>query len=117
VATTTNIDKDSSLDSSIEYPLASPDSGHGTFKEDTWNETIDLESTLRVGDVRRFDVFVVILLLASDIDDVRLLLESVLVLFRFDKRDAIEFFRLLVSVLDAALKLSFFFELLAVPRI
>lgn len=48
VATTTNIDKDSSLDSSIEYPLASPDSGHGTFKEDTWNETIDLESTLRV---------------------------------------------------------------------
>ena len=49
VATTTNIDKDSSLDSSIEYPLASPDSGHGTFKEDTWNETIDLESTLRVG--------------------------------------------------------------------
>lgn len=58
-----------------------------------------------------------ILLLASDIDDVRLLLESVLVLFRFDKRDAVVFFRLLVSVLDAALKLSFFFELLAVPRI
>ena len=49
VATTTNIDKDSSLDSSIEYPLASPDSGHGTFKEDTWTETIDLESALRVG--------------------------------------------------------------------
>jgi hypothetical protein len=58
-------------------------------------------------DVRRFDVFVVTLLLASDIDDVRLLLESVLVLFRFDKRDVVVFFRLLVSVLDAALKLSF----------
>ncbi|XP_052078759.1 formin-J-like [Mytilus californianus] len=49
VATTANIDKDSSLDSSMDYSVASPDSGHGTFKEDVWSENMDLESTLRVG--------------------------------------------------------------------
>ncbi|XP_076117482.1 uncharacterized protein LOC143085163 isoform X1 [Mytilus galloprovincialis] len=47
--TTANIDKDSSLDSSMEYSVASPDSGHGTFKEDAWSENMDLEATLRVG--------------------------------------------------------------------
>ncbi|XP_063414448.1 formin-J-like isoform X2 [Mytilus trossulus] len=47
--TTANIDKDSSLDSSMEYSVASPDSGHGTFKEDVWSENMDLEATLRVG--------------------------------------------------------------------
>lgn len=47
--TTANIDKDSSLDSSMEYSVASPDSGHGTFKEDAWSENMDIEATLRVG--------------------------------------------------------------------
>lgn len=49
VVATSNIDKDSSLDSSVDYSAASPDSGHGTFKEDAWCENIDLEATLRVG--------------------------------------------------------------------
>lgn len=47
VATTTNLNKESSLDSSIEYSTLSPDSGHGTSKEDVWSENIDLETRLR----------------------------------------------------------------------
>lgn len=47
VATTTNLNKESSLDSSIEYSTLSPDSGHGTSKEDVWSENIDLENTVK----------------------------------------------------------------------
>ena len=39
--------KDSSLDSSIEYSATSPDSGHETMKDDTWGEQSDLESTVK----------------------------------------------------------------------
>ncbi|XP_033742785.1 mucin-5AC-like isoform X2 [Pecten maximus] len=41
--------KDSSLDSSIEYSATSPDSGHGTSKEDVWSSNLDLVATLREG--------------------------------------------------------------------
>lgn len=47
VATTTNLNKESPLDSSIEYSTLSPDSGHGTSKEDVWSENIDLENTVK----------------------------------------------------------------------
>ena len=39
--------KDSSLDSSMEYSATSPDSGHETMKDDTWGEQSDLESTVK----------------------------------------------------------------------
>lgn len=42
-----NIQKDSSLDSSMEYSATSPDSGHGTLKEEVWAEHSDLESTIK----------------------------------------------------------------------
>ncbi|XP_069129886.1 uncharacterized protein [Argopecten irradians] len=41
--------KDSSLDSSLEYSATSPDSGHGTSKEDVWSSNLDLVATLREG--------------------------------------------------------------------
>ncbi|XP_060063512.1 uncharacterized protein LOC132543969 [Ylistrum balloti] len=41
--------KDSSLDSSIEYSATSPDSGHGTSKEDVWSSNLDLVASLREG--------------------------------------------------------------------
>ena len=40
------LNKDASLDSSIDYSATSPDSGHGTSKEDVWSENIDLETTI-----------------------------------------------------------------------
>ncbi|XP_056010413.1 formin-J-like isoform X2 [Ostrea edulis] len=47
VATTTNLNKESPLDSSINYSTLSPDSGHGTSKEDVWSENVGLENTVR----------------------------------------------------------------------
>lgn len=47
VATTTNLNKESPLDSSIDYSTLSPDSGHGTSKEDVWSENIDLKNTVK----------------------------------------------------------------------
>ncbi|XP_062577150.1 formin-J-like isoform X1 [Saccostrea cucullata] len=47
VASTTNQNKESNLDSSVEYSALSPDSGHGTSKEDVWSENIDLENTVK----------------------------------------------------------------------
>ena len=42
-----NISKDSSLDSSMEYSVTSPDSGMDTMKDDTWGEHSDMESTIK----------------------------------------------------------------------
>ena len=42
-----NISKDSSLDSSMEYSVTSPDSGVETIKDDTWGEHSDMESTIK----------------------------------------------------------------------
>ncbi|KAL3880416.1 hypothetical protein ACJMK2_032656 [Sinanodonta woodiana] len=42
---TGNLNKDTSLDSSMEFTAISPDSGHETMKED-WGENGDLESTI-----------------------------------------------------------------------
>ncbi|KAK3599935.1 hypothetical protein CHS0354_012578 [Potamilus streckersoni] len=42
---TGNLNKDSSLDSSLEFTAISPDSGHETMKDD-WGENVDLESTI-----------------------------------------------------------------------
>lgn len=39
--------KDSSLDSSTDFSATSPDSGHGTLKDEVWHEPSDLESTLK----------------------------------------------------------------------
>jgi hypothetical protein len=47
-----NIHKDSTLDSSVEFNATSPDSGHGTLKEDSWAEQSDLESTIKSPDSR-----------------------------------------------------------------
>ncbi|KAL4230469.1 FH2 domain-containing protein 1 [Mactra antiquata] len=42
-----NIRKDSSLDSSMDYSAISPDSGHGTMKDEVWADQSDLESTIK----------------------------------------------------------------------
>ncbi|XP_045205613.2 formin-J-like isoform X2 [Mercenaria mercenaria] len=47
-----NIHKDSPLDSSVEFSATSPDSGHGTLKEESWADQSDLESTIKSPDSR-----------------------------------------------------------------
>lgn len=58
-------------------------------------------------EVRRVGVLFVTLLLVSDIEDVKLVFESVAVLLRFVERDGVVLFRLLTSA---------FLLLLLVPR-